>query len=382
MRNEREFDNILNECMERVMRGEDIQSCLARYPEYADDLEPLLKTVFDAKQAVDIGPRPEFRQRAAYEFQTAIRNMPVKESRGFSWRLSWVMPVAIVLVVLAAGSGTVVAANNSLPDQPLYKVKKATEAVQIAFTPSDMGKAELYAKFADRRVEEIVKLADKGEAKQIDEATDRMNSQLIAMANITSNNVAVHDDTGPAMLQAPASATYESADTQAKQAPVASAQMPPTAPSPIPASTPTQTAEPNEGSEPPVTITVPPPPETIITSVPAPVITIPPEESTGTTPPDVQPLPAARSQAPMLTSPETPFIVEESGSGALTGSYEKDGKLDRQEKLKRILSDRVREHLEKLQEELEKAPDDLKPAIQRAIEVIINGYETNLSNLR
>jgi hypothetical protein len=380
MNRKEHFGNILDECIERVMRGEDVKSCLARYPEHAAELEPLLKTVFGARQAVDITPRPEFRQRAAYEFQEAIRDMPVKESRGFfKWQLRWVVPVAVVLVVLGAGSSTVIAAGNSLPDEPLYKVKLATEAVQLAFTPSDLGKAELYAKFADKRVDEIVALADKGEAKQIDTATDRMNTQLIAMANLTGNNAAAGEgETTSAILQVSAPETYESMDAQAKQAPVA------LEPVPLPAATPTPT-ETAQGAPPSVVVVAPPPPEdTTTTAEPEPVTVPPPSVDTNTPQPSASftPLPASREQAPMFAAAESPGTVEDSGSGMLGGSFEKDETLDRQEKLKRILSDKIREHLEKLQEELEKAPDELKPALRRAIEVIINGYETNLSNLR
>ena len=46
------------------------------YPEYAAELEPLLKTALETRNAAAIKPRPEFRQRAANDFQAAIREMP------------------------------------------------------------------------------------------------------------------------------------------------------------------------------------------------------------------------------------------------------------------------------------------------------------------
>ena len=42
MRKEREFNNILDECLERVINGETIEQCLASHPEYAAEIEPLL----------------------------------------------------------------------------------------------------------------------------------------------------------------------------------------------------------------------------------------------------------------------------------------------------------------------------------------------------
>jgi len=186
MKKAREFDNILDECLERVLfKGETVEQCLAGYPEYAAELEPLLQTALDAKEAMAINPRPEFRERASYQFQAALREMESKKSRGFfGWQPRWATAVTVVIVLLLAGSGTVAAAGNSLPDEPLYQVKLATETVRLTLSPSALGKAELYVKLADKRVEEIIKMADKGKAKQVERATQRLNTQLIAMANL------------------------------------------------------------------------------------------------------------------------------------------------------------------------------------------------------
>ena len=118
MKKIREFDNILDDCLERVLfKGETIEQCLAAYPDYAAELEPLLLTALETKEATAIKPRPEFRERAGYQFQAAIRETESKESRSFfGWRPQWVTAVVVVLVLLMAGSGTVAAASDSLPD--------------------------------------------------------------------------------------------------------------------------------------------------------------------------------------------------------------------------------------------------------------------------
>ena len=84
MKKAREFDNILDECLERVLiKGETVEQCLAQYPEHAAELEPLLRTALETKEAVAIKPRPEFRERASYQFQAALREMESKKSQGF-----------------------------------------------------------------------------------------------------------------------------------------------------------------------------------------------------------------------------------------------------------------------------------------------------------
>jgi hypothetical protein len=188
MVDDKDFENILNDCLDRLMKGKSIKSCLASYPQYAAELKPLLKTAQETMQATAIKPRSEFRQRAAHEFQSAIHNLPVKlpakQGWSFRWQMRVVLPVAIALILLAAGSGTVVAATNAMPDSPLYSIKMATEQVQLAFTFSSEGKAELYSRFIDYRVEEIIKMVENGDLYQVNLTTERMNSQLMAMSDL------------------------------------------------------------------------------------------------------------------------------------------------------------------------------------------------------
>ena len=202
MKKEKEFDNILEECLERVLtRGESVEQCLASYPEQAAELEPMLQTALLAKKAADIKPRPEFRDRARYQFQAALRDMELKrERRSFGWQPRWATVVIAVVVLLVAGSSTVMAAGNSMPDQPLYQVKLATEAVRVALTPSDLGKAELYVKFADRRVAEIARMADEGKVGQVTKTAQRLNTQLIAMASLAAPGAVVSQEREAATL--------------------------------------------------------------------------------------------------------------------------------------------------------------------------------------
>jgi len=45
VKNNPEFDNILSECLDRILiDGQDLESCLRLYPDQAVELAPLLKT--------------------------------------------------------------------------------------------------------------------------------------------------------------------------------------------------------------------------------------------------------------------------------------------------------------------------------------------------
>ena len=187
MNKAREFNDILDECLERLVKGGTIEECLASYPELAAELEPLLQTAMAARKASVIQPRPEFRAKARYQFHSALQAMESRKSRSFfGWQRRWVTAITVVLVLLLAGGGTVMAASNSMPDGTLYPVKLATEQVWLALTPSSLGKARVYTKLADRRVAEIIYMAGKNKPEQVKQATQRLDIHLVMIARLVS----------------------------------------------------------------------------------------------------------------------------------------------------------------------------------------------------
>ncbi|MFC1933867.1 DUF5667 domain-containing protein [Chloroflexota bacterium] len=190
MRKHRGFDNALDECLERLLTGgATIEQCLQSFPEQADALKPLLETALATKGTIAIQPGPEFRDKARYQFYSALRETEHKKSRPlFSWRWQsrWATVVAAVLALLLAGGGTVTAASGSMPDEPLYTVKLITEQARLVLTPSTLGKAELYARLADKRVAEIVHMASKNKPEQIELTTRRLDDYLANIAVLSS----------------------------------------------------------------------------------------------------------------------------------------------------------------------------------------------------
>ncbi len=350
----KEFDNILDECLERVMKGEDLMTVLTRYPAYADELEPLLKTAMSARAAASIRPRPEFRQRAALEFQQAIREMPVKSDRGgFRWQAAWMTPLAVFIALVIAGSGTVAAASNSLPDSPLYPVKLAAESVQMALTPSSLGKAELYARFNDKRVDEIVRMAEEGKAGQIEKLT----------ASMASNMAAIDELTGGSAKMVTFSISTSGAPEAAYSVPqttVAGTVAAPTVTQPPLTRAPMTTAPPQTMVP---AATSPAPMDTVTVTIPPATSGVAPDESHGN---------SRQDAAPQLETSGRGKDIHGNGDGA--------GRTD-EEKLQELLTNKQQEALRKLYRELENASDELKPRIQAAIDVILEGYNISISNL-
>lgn len=201
----RELEDIFNECYERILQGESFESCLARYPEYAAQLEPLLRTAFGfTMRASTLQPRPEFKHWLRARLQGAQLSAEQKEQmhkRGFfSWQRAWAVGVAAILVVLLTGASTVAASADAMPDHPLYPVKLATEQVKLSFTFSDTSKAELHAQLAETRAGEIEVMANRGKTEQVTIAAERLANHLEQANNVIAKVEAVKAETAPSML--------------------------------------------------------------------------------------------------------------------------------------------------------------------------------------
>lgn len=206
MSKSREFDNVLDACLERLLvDGETVERCLQSFPQYADELKPLLETVLATRQASAIQPRLEFKDRARYQFYSALQTMePRKRYLSFGWQPQWAVSVAVVLALLLTGGGTVAAAAGSMPDGPLYPVKLVTEQVWLVLTPSALGKVELYAEMADRRVLEIVRMTDESKPQHIERTARRLDTYLNKIAVLSSPEPAVAGVAmAPVVKQAP-----------------------------------------------------------------------------------------------------------------------------------------------------------------------------------
>ena len=55
-----ELTKILDDCIEQVMEGETIETCLAKYPNMREQVEPLLRTALSISSIPKVRPSSEF----------------------------------------------------------------------------------------------------------------------------------------------------------------------------------------------------------------------------------------------------------------------------------------------------------------------------------
>jgi hypothetical protein len=222
---DKQFDDALNECLERLLvGGETIEHCLVSYPVLADKLEPLIRTAMAAGRAAAIDPRPEFRARARYQLHATLRETAAQKNRLFAIprRFRWATAVAMVMVMMLASGGMVAASSGSMPDNPLYPVKLAVEQLRLNLTGSPLEKAELYAEFSNRRVVEIVNMAQKGKVNLAESVTGRLDNNLMVMASL----VVVRGQENTAFESTKAESTDTAIQTVSPPAPTISVEAP------------------------------------------------------------------------------------------------------------------------------------------------------------
>ncbi|MDP2932464.1 MAG: FecR domain-containing protein, partial [Chloroflexota bacterium] len=83
-----ELAAVLDECIERVHNGESIHVCLADYPEFRAQIEPLLNMALLVSDVPEVSPSEEFRRDAKARLMMRIRQSQIETGRprrGMSW---------------------------------------------------------------------------------------------------------------------------------------------------------------------------------------------------------------------------------------------------------------------------------------------------------
>lgn len=176
----REFDEAFHVCLELIREGrETLESAIARYPEYAKELQAQLEAVtwlFAHKAALE--PRPGFvaasRRRLVARITEGPQPAPLtwKDRLRQAFDLQRVAPiafVAVLLIFLFIGGTVVTVARNSIPGDPLYSVKLNLEQIALATSLDKSRDAKLRLQFVEARLTEIKELIDEGRSEKLQE---------------------------------------------------------------------------------------------------------------------------------------------------------------------------------------------------------------------
>jgi len=160
------LESLLDESLERLRKGEKLEPS-------AEELESLLEL---ASRIQDISTPPTEAFVGDLEKRLVERARALQRARRRSfWERylnsifslgrvrRWAAVLAVILALVLASAGTAIAAQSSIPGDPLYPVKKGTERLRLLVVRDPSRKTHLRLEFTRRRTEEIEALDDRGE---------------------------------------------------------------------------------------------------------------------------------------------------------------------------------------------------------------------------
>jgi hypothetical protein len=98
----KDFDRILDECIDRINHGETIEACLADYPTHASQLEPLLKAMTQTKAAYSFTPSIDAKRTARQRFYAALekQRLPSLWQKVLARRFAGATIAAVVVILI------------------------------------------------------------------------------------------------------------------------------------------------------------------------------------------------------------------------------------------------------------------------------------------
>lgn len=174
-----ELETILDACVDEIEEGtSNIDECLARYPQHAAQLKPLLAAATKLARAREIVPNPAYKARARRQLNVYMQQYPQRRRVSpVLWRFS-IAFATVMLLFLASGTAF---AQGARPGDALYNWKLTSENVW-RFTSSDQLGVDLT--LADRRVNELVWASDSGDQVRRERALQNYEKLLIKFRSV------------------------------------------------------------------------------------------------------------------------------------------------------------------------------------------------------
>lgn len=163
--------NALENCIQEIENGAEIESVLKQFPELASELRPILKTAVKAQQNQTAEPTAEAFQRGRAKLMqraAQFQQSPVvkrKNTRPLFSRVA--ISFALALAFLLSGTGLLSASASTLPGDRLYSVKRGWENVRLFLIFDQEARELLEDEFENERLHEVNELLSQAKNVQI-----------------------------------------------------------------------------------------------------------------------------------------------------------------------------------------------------------------------
>ncbi len=172
-----DFETALEESLALLQSGSSVDECMQRFPQYAEELRPLLETAGAvsavrlaapdasairrsrermlqeadkkfARQAVSISPFSRYVGRF-------VNLLTKKETLDMKTTTRFAFTVAMLAVFVISGIGVNLASANALPGDTLYPAKRFFEKARLTLTVDSEERVEVERQLQERRREEV-----------------------------------------------------------------------------------------------------------------------------------------------------------------------------------------------------------------------------------
>ena len=167
---------ILENCLTMLDQGSDLEACLARYPEVASELRPLLIASMDA-ESLTVKELPlDVVRRSKSKLLNAAAEMREQKSRKNAYfglpvkhvfRFGFVALITLLMLVGVGGTGLVRASTVALPGDQFYPVKITWEKLLLRMAASQIEREALEDRFERERVEEVEDLFSSSRSEKV-----------------------------------------------------------------------------------------------------------------------------------------------------------------------------------------------------------------------
>ncbi|MGD2158608.1 MAG: DUF5667 domain-containing protein [Anaerolineales bacterium] len=185
---------ILADCLDAIDRGEmTLEECLAKYPQYRQELAAFLQIASRFKSAPPVPMRLEFRQNArarllaqltdrhTVTFRERLRHIWQIVIHNMRRRSAVTYSLIIAILVSLLGSGIVSASDGARPGDVLYNIDQTIEAMQLNLADPEEA-AYLQLDFASERLQEAEQLSMEGDQANVKIALEHYNKMILNVA--------------------------------------------------------------------------------------------------------------------------------------------------------------------------------------------------------
>jgi hypothetical protein len=158
--------DVLEICLQELENGASLDNILARYPDLANDLRPILKASIQARRMAISEPSPEVLRRGRAKVMQRASEMreakvPLRK-RVIPTFQRFALSIGLTAALLLSGTGLVGVSASALPGENLYPVKRTWEDVRLLLIFNNDAHDALKSQFENERLHEASELIIEG----------------------------------------------------------------------------------------------------------------------------------------------------------------------------------------------------------------------------